>query len=338
MAKKKRTRAGSISIFRRHDRGGGYYTFVGGRRRSLGTSEYREAVKKAAELHAEQPRRTDRPTVTWLCRKFREEQEARSPGHRRLVEQLLKALEPRLGRKRLVDVRSRDLAPIPKLAASERAGPVRRNRIRAVLRRLFQLAVELDLLETNPVRFPPERARSRPRPAFTVEQLKALLRLAKEGDGEWRPPDYLHALILLAATTGMRRGEILRLRGRDLDREGCRLRVYRPKVGNETVFELEPDVVDVLPCCGPDDLLFPADPKATFTTLIKRAGLAGKRLSFHSLRHTWTTLAARAGKPSALLRDILGHTSLNTTERYLARLDEAVPVGKEVLEAVGGVG
>ena len=62
---------------------------------------------------------------------------------------------------------------------------------------------------------------------------------------------------------------------------------------------------------------------------LKMAGLGSKGLSVHKLRHTAATLMYQSGKVDIrVLKDILGHEQLNTTQIYThvvdRNLEEAV--------------
>jgi len=120
------------------------------------------------------------------------------------------------------------------------------------------------------------------------------------------------AIFLTAAFTGLRRGELLALRWRDVDFAGQVIRVRAsyaegqlttPKSGKVRSVPMEPDVAKALAGLsergvgtGDDDLVF-AGPGGTFLdgrglrrrylTAIRRADL--RRLRFHDLRHTFGT-------------------------------------------------
>jgi len=55
--------------------------------------------------------------------------------------------------------------------------------------------------------------------------------------------------------------------------------------------------------------------------LVKRAGIRGKAISAHSLRHTFAIRFLRAGGDVVALRKLLGHADLATTQLYLDHLD-----------------
>lgn len=49
---------------------------------------------------------------------------------------------------------------------------------------------------------------------------------------------------------------------------------------------------------------------------LKQSGLDNLGLSVHKLRHTFATLAYQNGVDVRVLKDILGHENLNTTQIY----------------------
>ncbi len=57
--------------------------------------------------------------------------------------------------------------------------------------------------------------------------------------------------------------------------------------------------------------------------LVKEAGIRAKRISCHSLRHTFACRFLRAGGDVRALQKILGHASLTTTQRYVDHLELA---------------
>jgi integrase len=189
---------------------------------------------------------------------------------------------------------------------------------------------------------------------FTVEQIEALARAAETG--AWRTatdyerePDTLRRLhdedaqlaelLRLAAYTGLRRGELVALRWRDV-RWGERvLTVERalsatvetaPKSGSFRHVPLADQALGALDrlsrrehFTGADDYVFtsPAgdrlDPSAVRRRYIRARDVAGlPALRFHDLRHTAGSLLVRQLDPVSV-KEILGHADLKTTQRYL---------------------
>jgi len=163
---------------------------------------------------------------------------------------------------------------------------------------------------------------------------------AATADGEYRTID--RALYLTAAMTGLREGELIALRWRDIDWTASRVRVRQnyvlgefdtPKSRRSTRSVPMADVVGgelerlfkAASQQDDDDLVFP-DPvtggplnKAAILRRFRRA-LAAARLDtthvFHDLRHTFGTRMAAVGVPLRTLQEWMGHKDIQTTQRY----------------------
>ena len=176
---------------------------------------------------------------------------------------------------------------------------------------------------------------------YSPEQVHALVRAAaSKQDG---------AIFLTAAFTGLRMGELLALRVRDVDFEQSAIRVLGsvdsiagvglPKSGHGRSVPLVDQVAQALAqllqrdmFTGPDDFVFVGDTgrwldgsalRGRFKAAATKAGLPPLR--FHDLRHTFGSLAITRGS----LIDVqhwLGHADSRTTSRYLhyaSRANEA---------------
>lgn len=172
---------------------------------------------------------------------------------------------------------------------------------------------------------------------LTLEELDAVIAHARPG-----PFQRLDRLVFLAAaTTGLRKGELVALRWRDIDWKARRIRVRRnyvrgqfgtPKsrrssrsvpMTEELAAELRAHRRrtrfggrDDLVLCHPDEggPLAKANVARRFKAALKAAGLEPHR--FHDLRHTFGTHAAGAGAPMRVLQEWMGHRDLTTTQIY----------------------
>jgi integrase len=222
------------------------------------------------------------------------------------------------------------------------------RRVHTIARKALADAVSDGLLETNPA------ANAKPPKAKTAEEQ------ARKKRRFWSADDvrtYLHAIELhrlcaalhLAATTGMRRGEVLGLRWCDVDLDTARLSVQQTLVAPRYVLtfsepktshgrrsiDLDPETVAVLkahrkrqaeerlsfgPGYAESDLVFrqedgtPVIPHLftlAFKKSVKDAELPAIRL--HDLRHTHVALLARAGVPAKVIQERVGHHSAGFT-------------------------
>jgi integrase len=149
------------------------------------------------------------------------------------------------------------------------------------------------------------------------------------------------ALYLTAAMTGLRQGELLGLRWRDVDFEARKVRVVSPYVRGEfgdpksagsgrsvpmaarvasalaelhsrTPYPRQRDLV----FCHPDSGK-PLDRSKLvrrFKQALDRADV--HRITFHELRHTFGTRMAAAGTPMRTLQHWMGHSDSKTTQIY----------------------
>ena len=166
---------------------------------------------------------------------------------------------------------------------------------------------------------------------FSPEEVWALVRAA--------PSEADAALFLTAAFTGLRMGELLALRWRDVDFTGATIRVRAsyasgilttPKSGRVRAVPMAPDVASVIAALGgrehwtaDDDLVFVGETggyldgsalRRRYKTALVRAHL--RPLRFHDLRHTFgTRMIAKADVRR--VQEWMGHADIQTTMKYL---------------------
>jgi integrase len=201
-------------------------------------------------------------------------------------------------------------------------------------------ARQLHLIATNPVEDanPPKVERAE---MVTLGPTGQARLLAAAADGP------LHAPVLLALATGLRRGELLALAWRHIDldagqvrveqaveqtKAGVRFKTPKTRHGRRTV-TLPPAAVEVLrrhkaaqaeECLrlglGRPELLFPreaADPKEFSKAFARLADRAGVDITLHGLRHTHVTDLLRAGVHPKVVSERAGHSSVAfTLDRY----------------------
>jgi integrase len=171
-----------------------------------------------------------------------------------------------------------------------------------------------------------------------MSEVEALLRAVPEDD-EFGPTDC--ALYLTAVTSGLRQGELLALRWRDIDWAAGRIRVRRNYVrghwGTPKLRRSSRAVPMIDRLAGEldrhykrshfqadDDLVFPhphTGEVLSHSNLVRRfkraRDEAGVRpVRFHDLRHSFAVRMAAAGVPMRTLQEWLGHRDYKTTLRY----------------------
>jgi integrase len=270
---------------------------------------------------------------------------------------------PRLGALKLGDIKPHHVTAMIVSLAEEpgRGGRSRSTRTIELTRRVLSMAlsdaVRWGLLSRNPVEAAeadlPRSGRGRRIPTvWTPDELRTFLRSVRG--------DRLYALWLLAATTGMRRGELCGLEWSDVDVERGRLTVRRNRVmvagraethapktlAGERTISLDTVTLAALKArkrhehadrlaCPPgqwrecdnvfrDSIgrpIFPESLTKRFRVLVSQAGVPSIR--FHDVRHSYATAALQAGESIEVLSDRLGHsTSAVTRAIYLHPVEE----------------
>lgn len=193
--------------------------------------------------------------------------------------------------------------------------------------------------------------------ALSVEEVYGVSRAA----GGTQMP----ALIVTAAMTGLRMGELRALRWRDVDFASRTLHVRenfvhhtlgRPKSGRVRSVPLADQVAVALDglsrrdrFTGPGDLVFGGvtgrhmddkDIRMGFYSALKAAGLGHKRegpepFRFHDLRHTFGTLCASSGVPVGDIQTYMGHSDVKTTQIYMHHAPKH-DAAQRLTEAFGG--
>lgn len=218
--------------------------------------------------------------------------------------------------------------------------PATVNQCLGDLRHVFSIAKrEFSLLSNNPLADIPKLKEPRGRVRFlTTDERDALLReCAKHSD-------VLRTIVVLALSTGARKGELLNLRWPDVDMKRGLLTFHQTKNGERRTVPLVGVAASAmashakvrrLDC----DLVFPGLKgrplviDKMFHEACERAGVADFR--FHDLRHTTASWIAMNGGTLAEIAEVLGHKTLQMVRRYthlteghtrgvLARMNEAM--------------
>jgi len=152
--------------------------------------------------------------------------------------------------------------------------------------------------------------------------------------------DYLRLLIIgLTYTLTRSESEFFKLKVRDLDFAGGRVKVQQLNTKTlrardaplpQTFLE-EAQAYIERHQLGPDDRLFPfSSVKRSWSTLKRAAGVEDLRIK--DLRRTAATRLHRAGMPLGELSELLGHTTVEMTRRYIGVDKETTSRANELLD------
>lgn len=210
-----------------------------------------------------------------------------------------------------------------------------------IIKGALDYAVNMELLPSNPIKklqLPKDRKKEMT--VWEVPEIKSFEKRASL--------DRLYPAFYLAITTGMRRGEILGLRWKDVDLEKGMLYVRQTlskdgkqflkgakseasirsiKLSNDTIVLLRKQKMvvakeklrcgadyvdnDLIICTAKGTPINPENLKRTFQRLIKEANVPSIR--FHDLRHTHATMLLASGINAKVISERLGHSNIKTT-------------------------
>jgi integrase len=138
--------------------------------------------------------------------------------------------------------------------------------------------------------------------------------------------------IRLLATTGCRENEILSLRWECVDFERGYLRLDDTKTGRSTrpLGATAAAILRSLPRFDDSNYVFPSADGRSHLSEIKRLWSAVRQsaklddLRLHDLRHSFASVSAIGGDSLLVVRSLLGHARVATTERYAHLSDDPV--------------
>jgi integrase len=315
-------------------------------KRRLSEAQTRKVIRDLYELHNHEALDSSTAAdflMSWLERKRVETQPTTFAKYQGVINQFLTFLG---------DHKTKDLNFISRRQISDfqqsiatRLSPVTANLALKILRVAFKQAYRDGLIQNSPAdqikviaNKTGERERRGP---FTIDQLRAIYRHADE---EWK------GMILFGLYSGQRLKDIATLTSGNIDLEADELRLITHKTHRQQIIPLATPLRDfilekLLNNDNPNSPLFPrayavVEKSGTvqslsnaFYEILVSGGLAPTRskantgrgrsvkrrtnpLSFHSLRHTATSLMKNAGISPAIVQDIIGHDSPEISRHY----------------------
>ena len=192
------------------------------------------------------------------------------------------------------------------------------------IKRLYSWALEQGLIDEDPIKNVSRVPKAPPKDrSLSDEEVHNYLKYAKES----QPLADISEVLLL---TGMRVGELLGLKWKDIDRQTNIARIFDHKTANRG--EGRPRTI---PLCSRALQIIDRQPqvssyiftgergqKLTYNAIkCRRDKLERKyekmpHVTFHQFRHTAATRMARAGVPERVASEILGHSSKLMTRYY----------------------
>jgi integrase/recombinase XerD len=140
------------------------------------------------------------------------------------------------------------------------------------------------------------------------------------------------AMLFTAYSAGLRVGELVNLKLRDIDSKRMQILIERAKGKKDRYVNLSPLLLDILrkyiAGCLPRPTIYLFESEQTntaypirtvqqiFANAKQKAGI-DKAVGIHSLRHSFATHLLDKGTDIRYIKELLGHFNIKTTERYL---------------------
>ncbi len=222
--------------------------------------------------------------------------------------------------------------------------PATVNRKLACLKTLFNKAIEWGYLEVSPCARVKKLKEDNQRTRFLKKE--EIERFLAHSSLE------LQEIFTILIHTGMRKGELQKLKWADLDFNRGLIGLFQTKSGKIRYIPMTEAVKAALlkrrikkqseTWVFPGDSGKPFNFRKAFETARKKAGLNDLRV--HDLRHTFASHLCMSGADIMTVKELLGHSSLKMTERYshltdyhkaqaVAMLEKSLPFATTVLLA-----
>ena len=231
-----------------------------------------------------------------------------------------------------------------KLRAEGRAASTCNLVVRKILSMPFRLARELGIIEVNPaapasIGKKLEDSEESEREPFSVAEIMAMLDLPDDALGT--PGDEWRGCIILAATTGLRLGDVVGLQWGMVDTKKTVISLSTGKTGKKVLLPMHPDFsawIEKQPAGVGLAPVFPrlsairmgghkglserfiriAGKAGIVQTVVQREGRgrASNSKTFHSLRHTFITMLANSGVSPEIRQKLAAHEDSDVHEKY----------------------
>ncbi len=256
----------------------------------------------------------------------------------------LKHLKPVFGVKALDEIRPLDIEGfISGLKSSKNAHgkefrPATIKHQIVLLRRLFNIAIKWELFQKiNPVsRVTIPKIDNQITEYMTPEQTERLLRTLEE----W-PCKNTAAFVKFAFYTGLRRGELFKLKWSDIDLERGFITLRNPKGGKTITLPVSLEAVETLKSIDvKGEYVFPSkggkqmkDFKSQWNR-IRKAAVLPEWFRFHGLRHNYASHLVSNGVGLEIVKELMTHKDMITTQRYAHLLPGTL---KDAVERSGSI-
>jgi len=198
-----------------------------------------------------------------------------------------------------------------------------------LLRRLVNFGIKKNLCEGLGFVITMPRLNNEKTESLNPEHLESLLKVLDE-----EPDKQVANLMKMALFTGMRRGELFRLKWDDIDFERGFITIREPKGGVNQKIPLNQSAREILVSHERTNspFVFPGrggnqrvDIKKQVNRLKKKAGIPADFRALHGLRHVYASILASSGEVDMYtIQKLMTHKSPQMTQRYAHLRDETL--------------
>ncbi|MFZ5762276.1 MAG: tyrosine-type recombinase/integrase [Thermodesulfobacteriota bacterium] len=246
-----------------------------------------------------------------------------------------KHIKPALASKDVKELITLDIDRLKRRLAKEELSPATQKHVLTLLRRMLRLGAQKGLFPMPALHFEMPKVNNEVTEDLTPDQLQNLL-----GVLDAYRDQQIANLMRLALYSGMRRGELLRLKWEHVDFQRGFISIVGPKGGKDQKIPLNDAARALLeshPRTG-SAFVFPGrngeqrtDCKRAVATIARKAGLPPGFRPLHGLRHVFASTLASSGQVDMhVLQRLLTHKSPSMTQRYAHLRDEALQRAAEV--------
>lgn len=204
------------------------------------------------------------------------------------------------------------------------------NRYLEIVSKMFNIGIDNDLAIKNPIKKDIKFKIKNYQVRYASEEEENKLYLHSEG--------LLHDIIFIAFNTGLREANVLFLQGKNINLDFRMIELTENKGNKHLKIPMNSKVYNYFKdrTFEPDEYVFKTETGKPYSVRVlryrwedlkKKAGVKAD-LRFHDLRHTVGTRLAKKGVPVNVIKELLGHSDIKTTMRYVhcanTQLNEAV--------------
>ena len=236
------------------------------------------------------------------------------------------------------DLKPDDIEKLKSHFLKEGLSKVTINRYLEIISRAYNMAIANDWVQKNPVKKDIKfSAKNYVVRSLSPQEEKKLMEVLSLPQYE-----YLKGIVIVALNTALRRQNILDLTWEQIDLEGRVIEVTENKSNKHILKPINDTLYNYFSATPPEKrrgYVFInyytgkkcKEIKRAWRTVKKKAGIENFR--FHDLKHTVGTRLALNNVPIPVIKEVLDHSDISTTMRYVHTADEQILSAMNVLNS-----